>query len=70
MICLWGKERKSDKVICLWGKREKVKADYLPERLRMKVITHDLLVEQRQKVAGRLLKFLSCKKRKKKRVRK
>ena len=37
---------------CLWGKREKVKADCLPERLRMKVRPHDLLLEQREKVAG------------------
>ena len=39
-------------MICLWGKREKVKADYLPERITMKVGTHDLVVEQREKVAG------------------
>ena len=64
MICLWGKERKSEQMICLWGKREKGKADCFPERLRMKVRTHDLLVEQRQKVAGRLLKFLSFEKKK------
>ena len=51
MICLWGKERKSEQMICLWGKREKVKVDCFPERLRMKVRTPDLLVEQRQKVA-------------------
>lgn len=44
-------------MICFWGKGEKVKAHYLPERLRMKVRTHDLLVEQRGKVPVRLLKI-------------
>ena len=38
-------------MICLWGKKGKVKADYLPDRLRMKVGMHDLLVEKREKVA-------------------
>lgn len=52
-------------MICLWGKREKVKADYLPERLRMKMRTHDLLVEQREKVAGEAVEnFSAVKKRK------
>ena len=41
-----------------------MKVDCFPERLRMKVRTPDLLVEQRQKVAGRLLKFLSCEEKK------
>lgn len=52
-------------MICLWGKREKVKADYLPERLRKKMRTHDLLVEQREKVAGEAVEnFSAVKKRK------
>lgn len=52
-------------MICLWGKRERVKADYLPDRLRMKVRTHDLLMEQRENVSGEAVKNFSVVKKKK-----
>jgi len=42
-----------------------VKADHLLERLRMKVRTHDLLEEQREKVAAEAVENFSVLKKKK-----